>query len=172
MNPEFNSTIKRLKKIKSSVKDIKKEIISQTRLINNDDFILSKEKEKLSNIEVLLKKAKRKNTEKINPTFKNYNVYQLLEIYPYYYLKKSQKDIIEKNIQKIIKEDEEKILFNLFLYLFFEEKNKELNIVFKSLAQKKHLKTLKIMESYFLFSNHVVNYNKVKKLINNIENIE
>ncbi len=174
MNPEFNNAIIKLKKIKFNIKEIKKEIISETLIVDNIDFSLRRTKKDFSKIDVLLKKIKRKNTEKINPTMKKYNVFQLLELYPYYYLKQEQKNIINKNIEKIIKEEsnDEKVIFNLFLYLFFEKKNQELNNVFKILAKKKHLKSLEIMESYFLFNNHVVNYNKVKKLINNIKNID
>jgi hypothetical protein len=166
----YKEVLEALRKSKSELNIIKKEIIAEGDFISLENGFTRK-KNNLNKIEVNLKNIKRKLTHKINPALRKYNVYELLEMYPYYYLNVEQKKIINKNIDKIIKENEDKILFNLFLYLFFEEKNEELQIVFKVLAKNKNIKSLKIMESYFLFSNHIVNYNKIKKIINTIDNI-
>jgi hypothetical protein len=164
----FKIIMEQLSIIEEDIDSIQSEIISQCNLLKNETFLLRREELLFNSAEMKLLKIKKNNIVRINPLNKKYNEYELLEIYPFYFINNLQKNKINKNINKIMKEGQEKTLFNLFLYLFLENKEKEMLAVFKLLAKLGNIKTLKIMSTYFLFKNHIVNYTKVNKLIKKI----
>lgn len=165
---EYLDIINSLREIEKEFDNIEDHILSEYLNLEDIHFLLKKENTNFSKIEGSLKKIKRKITNKINPLKNNYNEYQLLKIYPYYYLNQKQKDLIYKNINKIIKEDNPEILEDVFFFLLFENQNKKLMEVFKIIAKSKNLKILNIMKKYFIFKNHIVNYKKTVLLIDKI----
>ena len=168
---EYSDIMNSLKEIEKEFDNIEDYILSEYLKLDDIAFLLKKENTNFNIIESTLKKIKRKITNKINPIKNNYNEYQLLKIYPYYYLNQKQKEKIYRNINKIIKEDNQDILEDVFFFLLFENKTKKLMEVFKILAKSKNLKVLNIMKKYFIFKNHIVNYKKTKLLIDKITKI-
>lgn len=157
-----------LKEIESEIDQIESEIMSEFLNLEDINFLLKKERTNFSLLENKLKKIKNKLTNKVNPLNGKYNTYQLLKIYPYYSLSKHNKEQIYKDIKKIIKENNEIVLEDIFFFYLFERKDKELLEVFKILAKNKNLKVLNIMKRYFIFKNHIVNYKKTIILIDKI----
>jgi len=166
----YDLLIEQLSIIEGEIDSIENKIISELNLLNNKDFIKNRKENLFNSIEIKLLKLKKANIKGVNPLIGKYSEYELLEIYPFYAVNKIQKEKINKKINNIIEEGNEKALFNLFLFLFLEKRDKEMLNVFKILVRKKNMESINIMLKYFLFKGNPNNYGKLIELKNKINN--
>lgn len=165
----YKKIMNQLNIIEDEVDLIEKEIISQLNLLNNDNFINSRERLIFNHTEMkLLKLKKNIDNVKINPLKYN-KVIDLLAIYPYYSLNIKQKEIIDRNIENIKKTNNLKLISQLFFYCFMEKKEKEMLSSFSILAKKEDIESLLIMKNYFIFNNKPKSYSKVTRIIKKIK---
>jgi predicted amino acid-binding ACT domain protein len=167
----YSDIMHSLKEIEVDFDYIESHILSEYLNLDDIHFLLKKENTDFSKIENKIKRLKNRVINKINPMQNDYNVYQLLKIYPYYYFNEKQKIKINKKIKEIIQEENSEVIEDLFFFLLLEQREKELLEIFKILAKDKNIKILNIMKKYFIFKNHIVNYKKTVLLIEKISKI-